>query len=920
MKTPRRKHYKSTKYSSDVYNRESGPLEIGELETPRDRRSVPVATLRYLAGSKYQTNNAEGSCASENSDYTDARSVESETDPDGPAPYYSERSIQRSNKSSHKSSDLKTLNFKTSKSNNPNTSNNFAREFILRYATNLGSDVQYYQNYKPPQESPFHNMDYIHAHLSSFNPNFINFNYGRVGYTTYNPLINRYPDYCPTYINKYSSSYVNRYQDYGYARPENHYRTNYSYCNRHGNFHGVHENYLERPTHNLSMYSNNYHRLNHNMSTTDYRTNVNYSVSDYGPNCSQIQNDHKYYLDKYGYPLDNQERERNYIEDSAKKTSDHETKESKDHREREYKYNNKDDNSKDYECIDSEAIKAVVEKAVIEAFDKCLSEKIKGEETCLTDSVNREYTFDKNDTTLTYQEQSQLYSRDYLQRLTNDQNNQGTSDMNRYGKNDFKENNENDTHGLKPFEKDFSNVENREYSKDKTVESNNFEFKREDNFQNSTAYANTQENPYVTDHMSQNVYEEISYENKTDEFDSESFNFQFNKGSQFEYNFDGVDLFSNRDQTDSLFYPDEEQFNSLNNNVAVRDDFAVGEMYDKEQQDNFSEQLTNQDDKSELLCSQTFEGNDLDDKNFDQTYTLGNCFANFNSSRDDFFRANYKDLNMSNNLAGSMLSESDLEEVDNNMSHKAKSFYPENSNYLECKNPGENIGPLSKQKSNTLNAPQRKMKASPKMKNMSQFIEEKQTPDSTTSFRTRNNFNLLCYKNLDERRGRELHEASYKYQPDASKTVRSSFSDPLYRINSPYLKPQTADSESNQPEYAHDYNSDISNFKKSQSGMSQDSHISARVDQLEECIKSFESSLKNISEQLNKSRKKVESSPDSTYLELTSSQKLTKPDHVSELEYMEAYKAASAIKKLLHVKSMGSLIPAFTAFVQNRKG
>lgn len=86
---------------------------------------------------------------------------------------------------------------------------------------------------------------------------------------------------------------------------------------------------------------------------------------------------------------------------------------------------------------------------------------------------------------------------------------------------------------------------------------------------------------------------------------------------------------------------------------------------------------------------------------------------------------------------------------------------------------------------------------------------------------------------------------------------------------------------------------------------------------MEACVKSFESCLKSISDQLSKSQGGVESGADSP--ELTSPQKCPKPEHVSDFEYMEAYKAALAIKKLLHVKSMDSLIPAFTAFVQNRK-
>ncbi|AFZ79047.1 hypothetical protein BEWA_018920 [Theileria equi strain WA] len=60
----------------------SKPLEITELETPYDKRRVPIAAVRYLAGSKSPNNRGIRHNCDQISDWSDARSVQSDVCPE----------------------------------------------------------------------------------------------------------------------------------------------------------------------------------------------------------------------------------------------------------------------------------------------------------------------------------------------------------------------------------------------------------------------------------------------------------------------------------------------------------------------------------------------------------------------------------------------------------------------------------------------------------------------------------------------------------------------------------------------------------------------------------------------------------------------------------------------------------------------
>lgn len=149
----------------------------------------------------------------------------------------------------------------------------------------------------------------------------------------------------------------------------------------------------------------------------------------------------------------------------------------------------------------------------------------------------------------------------------------------------------------------------------------------------------------------------------------------------------------------------------------------------------------------------------------------------------------------------------------------------------------------------------------------------------------------------------------YDDHPIRSEDGCSSESISNSELFAPYLNNEEEDVDSTTPQNSS--NSDIGNHE-----------ILKRVQDLELYIKRLESSLskEGVSERASKGASNVVTNAMKENIPIDQVCDDGSGKFVSTSELMEGYKAASVIKKLLHVQSMESLIPAFTAFVQNRLG
>ncbi|UKJ90185.2 hypothetical protein MACJ_001116 [Theileria orientalis] len=407
MKTPRRKYYNTQRDESDVCSRELGPLEIGELETPKERRSAPVAAVRYLAGSKFHSNSPEESEYTENSDYTDARSENSEDFVDS---YKSDVPKYQFKRPSRRYGELRQESQDREQGGHHQPSRgNFAREFKLKYGSNITSNLQYYHTSNAMQDTFFHNMDYIHSQFTNFNPNFINFNYGHFSYPNYGLLKNRPGEYYNAQNPAmYTSIHHRPMPEYGYHRPENMLPLNHDYYSRydpqymraHPNYTPLSQGYMRGPESNRSsnmlgdytpISQNRYHEGAQQYQCSRHDCNSSHHDSSY---------DHR--RARREHSLQNDSQEYHHV---------HKREDRENHRGQDY-------SRSELNRKDEETMKLAIEKAVKNALDSYITtNKLKvGDETCYTDPAPGNLAIEKSDETLTSRQQEQIYGDSYAKR------------------------------------------------------------------------------------------------------------------------------------------------------------------------------------------------------------------------------------------------------------------------------------------------------------------------------------------------------------------------------------------------------------------------------------------------------------------------------------------------------------------------
>ncbi|BAM39887.1 conserved hypothetical protein [Theileria orientalis strain Shintoku] len=888
MKTPRRKHYNTQRDESDVCSRELGPLEIGELETPKERRSAPVAAVRYLAGSKFQANSPEESEYTENSDYTDARSENSEDFVDA---YKSGRSKYQVKKHSRRYGELRQESQDSEQvGHHQPQKSNFAREFKLKYGANVTSNLQYYHTARATQDTFLQNMDYIHSQFTNFNPNFINFNYGHFSYPNYGGLKNRTGEYYSAQNPPmYTSIHHRPMPEYGYQRSENMLPLNHDYYSRYD------PQYM-RPQWNYNHMSQGYMRGGESSRSSNM-------LGDYTPRSQNRCQDasQQYQCTRHSCNSSHHDSSYDHKRGQCEHGHQHDSHEYHHHaykREHRDKHRGNDYSQSDLNRRDEETMKLAIENAVKNAFDSYIkTNKLKeGDETCYTDPAPAIYAFEKSDETLTSHHQDQMYGENEIQKVMDDVDSLTNNDMN-----------ESD---VKTFAK-YEGEKAEGYKKEKEDQSMNRMYMSQ-----LTDYNDLSENKY--DHVdlfmtksttlyevqsskmkeSQSLGDTIRYGTEEECGKGESARKEIGSRQGSKGIFKHVDLFNNDEESHDDQYTEERM---TNRDDEEDEDSAVmgGSTYEVE---------------ATMEATGYYQGSDYQDTSYYPSSSFNlNTFNSFSCLRSSSSKMDMKDDEGEENINGTTLSTSDLIESRTNLqTHNDEYEGDYDGNYSGDHNRNDYDG--SKGINDTATSPPNKYgEAGGKYELMNHWNGERNANGNTNNKKAENREIMLSKTEESEEETMETYTQNRPNKSENTSGLRGTYTGLFYqsqtqsgKITSEHQKSENVKNNSN-------YSTAKRSHPRNIDGVS---HICSRIEQLEESLRRIESHLRSKPEEKNETRKSIEFKLEGTKAKPPPAN--TQMDQVSELELMEGYKAASMIKKLLHVKSMDSLIPAFTAFVKNR--